>query len=111
MYGTSKFQVTAKTNGEIRQASLQGTDRHQVSQCLGWMLMTAITGIDHRDRRVAGSNHGCSLLGMAHGTDICKAGDHADRIGNTFTLRGRRGTGIGKSDHTAAKVQHGRFKA
>ena len=35
---------------------------------------------------VACSNHRGTFLGMTHGTDVCKAGNNADGIGNTFSF-------------------------
>ena len=104
MYGTAEFQISTKTNGKVANRALKGTDGEKVGKGLCRMLVTAITGIDDRNGRVTCRNHRSAFLGMAHGTDVCKAGDNADRIGYAFSLCGRRGVGIGKSEHASTKI-------
>ena len=57
------------------------------------MLMTAVSGIDNRNRRFGGGNIGCAFFWMSHCADICVTGNNTNCIGNTFTLG--RGTVIG----------------
>ena len=64
--------------------------------------MAAVTGIDHRNQGFLCSYHGSTFLGMAHSTDVRIAGDDADGIGYTFSLRSRRGSRIGEADDSAA---------
>ena len=49
MNGTSEFQIAAKANGKAIQTPLLPVDGQQVGEGLGGVLMTAVTGIDHRD--------------------------------------------------------------
>ena len=42
--------------------------------------MSAVTGIDDRDRRMSAGNHRRTFLWMSHRTDICIAGNHADCV-------------------------------
>ena len=72
--------------------------------------MAAVAGVDHRDGGVEGGYQGGAFLGVAHGTDVRIAGDHADSVGYAFALGGRAGGGRRKAKNTAAEIQHGSFK-
>ena len=111
MDGTAKFQVTAQADGKIVKASLHGTDGEQISECLGRVLMAAVAGIDDGDAGSLGCYQRGALFGMAHGADICVTGNHADGIGNTFSLGCRTAVCAGKSKDAPSEVQHGSFKA
>ena len=110
MNGTTEFQVTTEANRKMIEAPFQAADRQKVCQCLGRMLMSAITGVDDRDTGMCSCDHRRTFLWMAHGADICKTGNNADRIGNAFSLGSGRGTCIGKTDNLSAKIDHGAFK-
>ena len=86
MNRTSEFQVAAKTDGQIVQTAFHRTDSQKVGQCLGRMLMSAVTGVDDRDGRVLTGYHGRTFLWMSHRTDVCIAGNHADGVGYAFAL-------------------------
>ena len=58
VYGTTEFQVTAQTDGKMIQIAVEAADGLQVSQGLGWMLMAAVTGIDHGDRDFSAATMG-----------------------------------------------------
>ena len=80
-------------------------------QGLGGRRIVTDTGIDHGDQGFLCSYHGSAFLGMAHSADVHIAGDDADGIGYTFSLRSRRGSRIGEADDSAAQACHGGFKA
>ena len=92
MDGTAEFQVSAQADGQMIETALQGADRHQVCQGLGGMLMSAVARVNHRDRGNGCGYHGRTLLRMTHGAYISIAGNHTNRIGNTFSL----GCGAGR---------------
>ena len=68
--------------------------------------MATVTGVNDRNGGLACGNHGSTFFGVAHRTDVCKAGDYPDGVGYAFSFRSGRGTCIGESDNTAAQVQH-----
>ena len=74
------------------------------------MLMAAVACIDDRDAGItAGAQRG-TLLGVAHGSNVCHTADHADGIGYGFALGGAGNTGIGEAQYLTAQVQHGCLK-
>ena len=93
----AEFQVTAQTDGEVAQTSFEGTDGEKVSQCLGRVLMSAVPGVDHRNRRSHGCHQRGSLFRMTDRTDICITGCDTNRVGNTFTLGCGAGIRAGKA--------------
>ncbi len=111
MNSTTEFQVAAKPDREMIEASFQAADRQKICQRLGRMLMSTITGVDDRNAGMCGSNHRSTFFWMTHGADVCKAGNDADRIGNAFSFGCGRGTCIGKTDDLSAQIDHGAFKA
>ena len=50
--------------------------------------MPSVAGIYDRDGRMLAGNHGRTLFGMAHGTDIRITGNRADGVGNALALGG-----------------------
>ena len=84
------------------QIAVEAADGLQVGQCLGGMLMSTVTGIDHGDQGFLCGYHGSTFLGMAHRANVGVAGDDADRIGYTFSLGCGRAGSIGEADHSAA---------
>ena len=88
VYGSSKFQVTAKTNCQVIQMTFSLADGHKVDQCLGRMIMSTIPGIDYRHCGIHGSAKGSAFLGMPHCNDICIAAYHPGSIGYRFSFCG-----------------------
>ncbi len=87
MYGTAKFQVTAQTDCQVMQTPFLTVNRHQVCQCLCWMLVTAVACINNGDFGKMGCPARRALFRMPHSTDICEAGHHTNGIGNAFPFR------------------------
>ena len=111
MYGSAEFQVTAHPDGQVFKGALFPLNRQEVSQGLGRVIMSAVPGIDDRHRRAHGCNHRCAFFWVAHGDDIGIAANHTHRIGNAFALGSGAVACTGEANHTAAKLQHSRFKA
>ena len=84
MYGASKFQIPTKTNCQMIQMTFSLADSHKVNQCLGWMVMSAISGVNNRHRGIHGSAKRSAFLGMAHCNDICIAAYHPGSIGYLY---------------------------
>ena len=105
-------QFTPDYNSNIiKQIPVLIADRQKVSQRLGRMLVSAVSGIDHRDRRMLAGYHRRALFRVSHGADIRIAGNGADRIGNAFSLCGRAGVCGRESHNTSAEIQHRGFVA
>ena len=102
MDGAAELQIAAQTNGQIIQSAHAAADGHQVGQGLGGVLVTTVTGVDHRNAGVAGSTQRCALLGVAHGNDIGIAGHHPDGVGYALALGGAGHVLAGKAQHMAA---------
>ena len=49
MDGAAELQVAAQADLQVSEPSFQGTDREQVREGLGRVLVAAIAGIDNRD--------------------------------------------------------------
>ena len=111
MNGASEFQVAAQTDGQVVQVTLQAVNGHQVGQCLGRMLVTAVARIDDRNRGIHRSDHRRTFLWMTHGSDVCKAADDTDGVSNAFTFSSGGRICRRKTDHAAAQLQHCRLKA
>ena len=94
----------------VVQAALALADGHHVQQRLGGVAVAAITGIDDRDAAVAGGTQRGALFGVAHGSNVGHAADHADGISHGLSLAGAGNTGIGEAKHLAAQVQHSSLK-
>ena len=75
------------------------------------MLMAAVSGIDHGNRRFAGGHVGGAFLRMADRADIGVGGDDADRVRNAFPLGGGAGIGRRKTKNRPSQIQHCGFKA
>ena len=88
MYGASKFQIPAKANCQMIQMTFPLTDSHKVNQCLGWMVMTAIPGINYWHCGIHGGTKGSAFLGMPHCNDICIAAYHPGGISYRFSFCG-----------------------
>ena len=69
--------------------------------------MAAVARIDDRNAGVAGSAERRTFLGVAHGHDVGVAGDHADGVGDAFTLGSAGNVLARKTQHVSAEVQHG----
>ena len=110
MDGAAELQITAQTDGQIIQSAHAAANGHQVGQGLGRVLVTAVTGVDHRNAGVTGSTQRCALLGVAHGNDIGIAGHHPDSVGYALALGGAGHVLAGEAQHMAAQVQHSRLK-
>ena len=110
MYGTTEFQIPAKAYGKMIQSAFQLTDRHHVDQRLGWVVMSAVTGIDDGNLCIHGSTERCTLLWVTHGNDISIAADNACSICDGFSLCGAGLVSTGKSESLSAKAEHGGFK-
>ena len=102
MDGAAKLQIAAQTNGQIIQPAHAAADGHQVGQGLGGVLVTTVTGVDHRNAGVAGSTQRCALLGVAHGNDIGIAGHHPDGVGHALALGGAGHVLAGEAQHMTA---------
>ena len=75
------------------------------------MLMTAVTGIDDRNRRIHRSHPGSAFLIVTHGNDVGIAAHYPDSIRYGFALA-HRGAGCGgEALHLAAQTEHSRLKA
>ena len=68
---STELQISAQTNGDMVQAAFHRTDRKQICQSLGGMLMTSIACIDHRDLGSHRTYQRRAFLWMAHGADVC----------------------------------------
>ena len=72
--------------------------------------MSAVAGVDDRNRRNGAGYHRSAFFVMTHSTDISVTGNHTNRIGNTFPLGcGTAGRGR-KTENAASKIDHGSFK-
>ncbi len=111
MNGASKLQVAAQTDGHVVYSAFELMNGHQVGQRLGWMLVTAVTGIDNWDWGVHCSDHWSAFLWMAHSSDVRISGDNADGIRNAFAFGSGGGVCGGESNDRAAQLQHCRLKA
>ena len=111
VYGAAEFQIAAETDCKVVQSALQGAYCEKIGQRLGRMLMSAVSGINYGNAGFLTGNHGSTLLGVAHGADVCVAGDDADGVGYAFALGGGRGSGIREADDTPAQPCHSGFKA
>ncbi len=56
MYGSSEFQIPAKTYGDMVKASFQGANGHQIGESLCRVLMSAVSRVDNRNGGVKGSD-------------------------------------------------------
>jgi len=110
VYGSAEFQVTAKANLQMIQVSFALSYGQQIDHGLGRVVMSSVPGIDHRNPGIHGSSERCSLFRMPHGNDICIAADHPCGICHRLTFRGTALFRTGKSQCSAAKVQHSRLK-
>ena len=78
----------------------------QIAQCLRRMFVAAVAAIDHRDRRILGSEPRGAVARMANDDDIGVVGDDANRIGEAFALGGGADRRIGAGNIGAAEPQH-----
>ena len=74
----------------------------KVGKGLCRMLMSPVSRVDDRDKRMLAGNHGRPFLWMAHRADVGIAANHAYRICNAFTFGSGAGFCRGKSKNTAA---------
>ena len=103
----AKFQVTAAANHQRIQSSLLPFDGQQIRQGLRGVVMSPVTGIDHRNRSLHGRHQRRTLLGMAHGYDIRKAAYRPRGIRHTFSLGGGRALGLMEPQHLSPQFIHG----
>ena len=111
MDSSAELQIAAKTDGQMIQSPELTVNGQQIRKGLGGMAVTAVTRVDDGHTGSAGRNKGRTLLGMAHGDDICVAAHHLDGVGHALALGGRTVAAIGKAEHIAAELIHGSFKA
>ena len=105
------FEVSAKADGQMIQASLFTVDRKQICQGLRRMCVSAVARVDHGNARALRCHIGCTLLGMAHRDNIGITADDLRGIRHTLTLRCRAARCLGKSEHVTAKLHHRGLKA
>lgn len=74
------------------------------------MLMSAVTCVDNGNGRLGRSYIGSTFFWMTDGTDICIAGNHADGVGNTFTLGCGTACGRRKTKYLTTQIDHSSFK-
>ena len=111
MHRASEFQIAAKADCQSVKSALFAFDCQQVGHRLRRVAVTAVAGVDHRNRRVVGRNERRSLFRVAHGNDIGVAAHSLCRIGHAFTLCNGRGVAAGNGQHIAAEFIHRGFKA
>ena len=111
MDGPAELEVSAEADGQIVQSALLTVDGEQVSQRLGGVVVTAVTGVDHGDAGSLGSHIGSTLSGVAHGDDVSIAADGLGCVGHALALGGGGGLGFGEADDIAAQLVHGGLKA
>ena len=68
------------------------------------MLVTAVSGVNNRNRRFGGGYISGAFLWMSHRADICVTGNNTDCIGNTFALGSGTGISGGKSENGTSKI-------
>src|SRR5574344_1879420 len=102
MYGSTEFQVAAKTVCSILETSFEALNGQDVCQRLGRVLMTAISCINQWDRYIAACHAGSSLFGVTHHNNIGVTFDCPNGIGNAFAFGSRTGTRLGKPDYLTA---------
>ena len=72
--------------------------------------MSAVTGIDERNRCVFCRYNRCTFLRMPHGNDIRIVGNGFNRIGYAFSLGCRRTRCPCETEDGTAELQHSRLK-
>ena len=86
-------------------------DGQKVRQCLGGVVVLAVTGVDDGDGGVPGGYIGGAVPGMADGHDVGIAAEDLSGVRHALTLGGGGGAGLGEADDAAPQLQHGSFKA
>ena len=107
----AELQIPAETDGQVFKRSLFPIDRQKVCQCLGRMVVSAVTGVYDRDACGSRRNQRRAFLGMAHGDDVGIAANRADSICHALAFGCRTAVGGRKADNVAAQFIHGSFKA
>ncbi len=95
VHGAPVFQIAAEADLQVGQAAPARQDGEQVRQCLGGMLVAAVSRVDDGDARKACRAHGRALQGMAHGGNVRVAGDDTNGIGHAFALGNAGSVGTG----------------
>ena len=67
MNGTSKLKVAAETYCVVLESTEQLTDCYKVCECLGRMIVAAVSSIDNRAGRIFAGKKCCTLFWSSHG--------------------------------------------
>jgi hypothetical protein len=75
------------------------------------MLPAAVTGVEHRARRILGRDAPRAIARVTHDQQIGVRAHHPHGIGQTFALGSRAGVHVGGADDRAAQPMHRRLEA
>ena len=106
----AKLQIAAEADGQMIQTPPALADRHHIQQGLGGVAVAAVTGIDDRNAAVERGAQRGTLLGVAHGGNVCHTADNADGIRYGLALGGAGNTGVREAQHLTTQIQHGCLK-
>ncbi|MNC05166.1 hypothetical protein D3C75_526280 [compost metagenome] len=112
MHGAAIFQVTDHGDIQVFQAALSFLNGEQIQQRLCWVLVRAITCIEHRHiAREFRRQTGGTFLRMAHHNGINIRADNRNGIGQGFAFFAQRSiAAVREPDHRRPQAMNGGFK-